>query len=245
MTEFDRGPSRALAEHLAKAPGYTAAERRLFWYDWGPVFYRGRLTGSARLLGIASDPGPTERIACRKLGLTRSYVLVNAHPYALHPGKANQALPLLAKQAHRDWRNELYDAITGPKLQAVVAFGGQAREALRLWSPPAGVRAFEVPHPSSHDETVLLNEWRDAIAELRGIVTPDEDGDSALPNYGNSFRESDYARIPPRDLPFGLPAWFGDDAWGRKDTPRHNNCVERPTGDPQHTLVWRAPENQP
>jgi uracil-DNA glycosylase len=105
MIEFDRGPSKALAQHLADAPGYTAAQRKLFWYDWGPVFYRGRVSGTARLLGIASDPGPTERVACRtlvgdagqrvqgflsKLGLTRSYVLVNAHPLALHPAHYRQ-----------------------------------------------------------------------------------------------------------------------------------------------------------
>jgi hypothetical protein len=191
MIEFDRGPSTAFAQHLANAPRDTAAQRRLFWYDWGPVFYRGRVGGSARLLGIASDPGPTEWVACRtlvgdagqrvqgflsKLGLTRSCVLVNAHPFALHPGKANRAKPLLAKPAHRDWRNGFYDAIAGPKLQAVVAFGDQAQEALRLWGPPNGVEPFEVQHPSSHNETVLLNEWRDAIAALGGIVTPDSDG---------------------------------------------------------------------
>jgi hypothetical protein len=124
MAEFDPGPSHALAEHLSNVPSYGAGERKLFWYDWGPIFYRGRLDGSARVLGIASDPGPTERIACRtlvgdagqrvqgflvKLGLTRSYVLVNAHPYALHPGQASKGLSLLAKQEHRDWRNALYD----------------------------------------------------------------------------------------------------------------------------------------
>jgi hypothetical protein len=140
----------------------TAAQRTLFWYDRGPVFYRGRLSGSARLLGIASDPGPTERAACRtpvgdagqrvqgflsKLGLTRSYVLVNAHPFALHSGKANQAKPLLAKPAHRDWRNQFYDAVVGPKLQAVAAFGDQAQEALRLWSPPQRRRAVRGPAP--------------------------------------------------------------------------------------------------
>ena len=108
MIELDRGPSRALAHQLADAPGYTAAQRKLFWYDCGPVFYRRRVSGSARLLGIASDPGPTERVACRtlvgdagqrvqgflsKLGFTRSYVLVNAHPFALHPVKANKRSP--------------------------------------------------------------------------------------------------------------------------------------------------------
>jgi uracil-DNA glycosylase len=259
IIEFDPGPPNAIAQHLAALPS-VAAHRDLYWYDWGPIFYRGRLDGSARLLGIASDPGPTERIACRtlvgdagqrvqgflsKLGLTRSYVLVNAHAYAVHPGKADEAKPVLAEQKQRDWRNKLYDDIAGGDLEAIVAFGEQAQEALRLWSPPPGVETFELPHPSSHNATLLLNKWREAIPDLRAIVTPDPDGDSSLPNYGTSFREKDYARIPPRDLPFGLPAWFGDDSWGRKATPRHNNSVARPSRDPEHTLEWRAPKKQP
>jgi hypothetical protein len=61
MIGFDRGPSKALAQHLADAPGHTAAQRRLFWYDWGPVFYRGRVSGTARLLGSPRTPGrPSE-----------------------------------------------------------------------------------------------------------------------------------------------------------------------------------------
>jgi hypothetical protein len=53
MIEFDRGPSKALAQHLADAPGYTAAQRELFWYDWGPVFYRGRISR----LSVATSGG--------------------------------------------------------------------------------------------------------------------------------------------------------------------------------------------
>src|SRR5215211_1751503 len=257
MNEFDTGPPKAIAEHLAALPS-VAAHREVYWYDWGPVFYRGRLDGSARLFGIASDPGPTERIACRtlvgdagqrvqgflaKLGLTRSYALLNAHAYAVHPGKADQAKPLLAEQEQRDWRNALYDLVVGPQLQAVVAFGEQAREALRLWDPPAGIPTFTVPHPSSHDETALLDEWREAIADLRAVVTPDPDGDASPPNYGASFDEPDYAPIPPHDLPFGLPAWFGDDSWVRSSEPSGHNSVSRPSDDPEHTLEWRAPEN--
>ncbi|CAB3806344.1 hypothetical protein LMG27177_06059 [Paraburkholderia fynbosensis] len=59
-----------------------------FWHDWGRIFYRGRLDGSAKVLCIASDPGPTERIAghtlvvdagqrvqgfLAKLGIMRAY----------------------------------------------------------------------------------------------------------------------------------------------------------------------------
>jgi uracil-DNA glycosylase len=257
--EFDPGPSKSIANHLAKLPSY-ASHRELFWYDWGPIFYRGRLNGSARLLGIASDPGPTERIACRtlvgdagqrvqgfltKLGLTRSYALVNAHPYALHPGKASKALQLLKATEHKNWRNKFYADITGPDLEAIVAFGGQAQAALAEWTSHPGVPVFNIPHPSSDNETVLLDKWRQAIVDLRAIVTPDPDGDPGVPNYGNKFAESDYAPVPARDLPFGLPAWFGDDAWGRSDSPRHNNCVQRPKDDPEHRLVWRAPHDQP
>src|SRR4051812_6642004 len=62
MIEFDPRPPPAIAQQLAAVPSY-AVHRDLFWYDWGPVFYRRRLDGSARVLGIASDPGPRERIA--------------------------------------------------------------------------------------------------------------------------------------------------------------------------------------
>lgn len=259
MSEFDPGPPAAVARHLAKLPSY-AEHRDLFWYDWGPVFYRGRLNGSARLLGIASDPGPTERIAHRtlvgdagqrvqgflaKLGLTRSYALVNAYAYALLPSRAPDARPLLAQDEHRTWRNKLFDDITGPSLQAIVAFGGEAREAVRLWDSKPSVPVFEVPHPSSRDAKKLRDAWHTAVDDLRDIVTPDADGDATLPNYGSTFRESDYARIPPRDMPFGVPPWFGDDAWGRKAKPRHNNSVERPGSDLRHTLIWKSPENQP
>jgi uracil-DNA glycosylase len=259
MLEFDPGPPPALAEHLAALPSY-AAHRDLFWYDWGPVFYRGRLDGSARLLGIASDPGPTERIACRtlvgdagqrvqgflgKLGLTRGYALVNAFAYALLPSRAQQATPMLAEPAHRQWRNALLDQIAGPGLAAIVAFGAQARRAVELWDTRPPVPVLAIPHPSSRDETRLLDEWRAAVTRLRGTLTPDPDGDPTGPNYGAAFVESDYARIPHRDLPFGLPGWFGDDAWGRAAVPRHNNAVQRPSTDLAHTLVWQAPPDQP
>jgi uracil-DNA glycosylase len=257
-TEFDPGPNRTLARHLADMPSY-ASFREHFWYDWGPIFYRGRLDGSAKLMAIASDPGPTERIAGRtlvgdagqrvqgflsKLGLTRSYVLVNAYAYALHPSRAQEARPLLSQSNHKRWRNKLYDMVSGSALEAIVAFGGEAQAALELWDGRPDVPFFELPHPSSRNPDRLIESWREGVEELRSIVTPDFSG--TLPsNYGGEFRERDYARIPSRDLPFGLPSWFGDDSWGRTGSPRHNNSVERPGSDLEHTLEWHAPPGQP
>ena len=103
----------------------------------------------------------------------------------------------------------------------------------------------KVPHPSSRDAGKLIEEWRAAVAGLRTVVTPDPDGDPAVANYGARFRDPDYARIPPRDLPFGVPSWLGDDSAGRAAKPKRRSSVERPEEDPLHTIVWQAPANQP
>jgi hypothetical protein len=255
MVEYDPGPPPEVADHLDKVPSY-AAHQDLFWYDWGPIFYRGRLDRSARLLCIASDPGPTERIAGRtlvgdagqrvqgflsKLGLTRSYVCVNAYAYALLPSRSMSAIPILSEPEQQSWRNELLSMIVGPALQAVVTFGLQARIAVELWSSAPPVMIKNVPHPSSRDATKLITEWRSAVIDLRTVVTPDAEGDNSGPNYGARFSETDYAPIPRGDLPFGVPSWLGDDSRGRQSRPRRRNTVERDPADLMHTLIWRAP----
>jgi len=253
MIEFDKGPTQPFASLFAACPDYGDLSKH-FWYDWGPIFYRGRLDGSARVLCVASDPGPTERIAGRtlvgdagqrvqgflsKLGLTRSYLCLNAFSYALFPSHAAQGDAVLAQPQQLAWRNRLFDRVHKPKLQAIVAFGAQAQHAIDLWPGKGTTPVIEIPHPSSHDAAVLVTRWRAAIAQLRTIVTPDDDGDATGPNYGATFREADYAAIPRRDLPFGAPAFLGDDAAGR---PQHRSSVSRPSPDDRHTLVWKAPK---
>ncbi len=255
MLDFDKGPPKKFVRLFARVPSY-AAFKELYWYDWGPVFYRGRLDGSARLLCIASDPGPTERLVGRnlvgdagqrvqgfltKLGLTRSYLCLNAHVYALHPAQGRRGLNVLRDPAIMQWRNELYSAAKDKHLQAIVSFGDQAHQAVDLWEGKGTLPVFKVPHPSSRDQKRLLDAWRQAVEQLRAIVTPDADGDPTLPNYGTTFTEADYARIPERDLPFGVAPWIGDDAWGRQATPKHLNCVSRPNPDDGRTLIWIAP----
>jgi hypothetical protein len=253
MTDFDRGPSVQLAKLFARVPDPPV--KADFWFDWGPIFYRGRLDGSAKLLCVASDPGPTERICGRslignagqrvqgflaKLGITKSYVLLNAWAYAVHPSRASAEEGHLGDAPQLAWRNELYDAVCGAPLQAIVAFGGMAQKAVDLWASRPPVELQKVPHPSSHDETKLLNDWRASITRLRAVVTPDPGGNAAGPNYGATFTEADYAAIPRADLPFGCPAFLGDDAWARAQ-PGGMTTVSRPNPDDGHTLTWRAP----
>jgi hypothetical protein len=253
-TGFDAGPPKAVADICARCP--QPAKAKAFWTAWGPIFFRGRLDGSARLLCIASDPGPTERVAHRtrvgdagqrvqgflaKLGLTRSYVCVNAFPFALHPSFGTEVDELLAAHDEQQWRHDFYDAVKPAHVQAVVAFGVNAQKAFTLWPGKPNVHVEQIPHPSSRDEGALVTAWHGAVQRLRGIVTADPDGSSAGANYGSSFHESDYAPIPRGDLPFGVPSFLGDDSQGRAGHPKHNDSVKRPSPDDGRTLIWTAP----
>jgi hypothetical protein len=274
MAQFDAGPTGAMKTFLESVPDYQGAvgDTSTFWYAFGPVLYRGRLDGSARVLGIASDPGPTECLPfvrrtlvgdsgqktqgfLRKLGFNRSYVLVNAFAVALHPSKASKGQQLLQDNAVlKAWRHGFYDRLlAGGALQAIVAFGDNAQRAYDIWkaSNPAvaAVPVFKVAHPAAVDRSgsgndAALKGWVKAITTLRGVVTPDPGVDPGAPNFGSYFTEADYVRVPRWDLPKVAPAYVGDDSWGRASTPRHNNCCDRPSPDDKVSLVLSPPPGQ-
>src|SRR5581483_1139215 len=128
-------------------------------------FYRGRLDGSAKVICVASDPGPTERIAGRtlvgnagqrvqgflhKIGLTASYVCVNGFAYALFPGHLGDGITLISRPDLTAWRNKLFAMLKKPALKAVIAFGDVAQKAVSLWDAKGSVAVFETYHPSYH-----------------------------------------------------------------------------------------------
>ena len=97
---FDTGyfqqPFRALVEDYPEADVYPPGQFRT---EWGPIFHRGRLDGSARVVVIGQDPAQHETIVRRilvgeagrrlqgllaKLGVTRSYVLINTYLYSVY-----------------------------------------------------------------------------------------------------------------------------------------------------------------
>jgi hypothetical protein len=190
---------------------------------------------------LVGDAGQRVQGFLARIGLTRSYVCLNAFIYALHPSSFWKGREILRDPEHLGWRNKLFDKMKGSNLQAIVAFGAQAQDAVDLWEGKGTLPVLEVPHPSNPESQKLLDAWRQAVVRLREIVTPDPEADPSLPNYRSQFREEDYSRIPSGDLRFGVPDWFGDDAWGRAATPRHNNSVSRPIPDDGHTLKWIAP----
>jgi hypothetical protein len=272
--QSDPGPSGAMKAFLATVPDYKAAvgDSSTFWYAFGPILYRGRLDGTARVLGIASDPGPTECLPfvrrtlvgdsgqktqglLSRLGLTRSYVLVNAFAVALHPSKAVKGRQLLQSNAAlKTWRNAFYDRLlAGHQLQAIVAFGENAQLAYDVWAASnpavAQVPVLKVAHPAAVDRSgsgndAALKGWIQAVTTLRGLVSPDPDGDAGVPNFGSYFTEADYVRVPRWDLPAVAPLYVGDDSWGRAANPRHNNCCDRPSPDDGTSVILSPPPSQ-
>ena len=267
LAQSDPGPPPAFQAIFSATPDYVAAtgETDVFWHHFGNLFYRGRLDGSARLLCIASDPGPAECLPfvrrsligdsgqktqgfLAKLRLTRSYVLVNAFSVAMRPSASSTGLNILKNNlAIKQSRHALYNALlAGGQIQAIVAFGEVAEIALREWKKdnPAvdALPQFFLAHPAAVDRNgsgndAALKGWAKGITQLRNIVTPDGDGDMSLPNFGKFFTEMDYERVPRRDLPAHAPFYVGDDSWGRFANPRHNNCAKRPSPDDRESLI--------
>ena len=98
--DFDPGPvNDPFASLVRDYPGADVYPADSFRVEWGPIFHRGRLDGSARLLVIGQDPAQSETVVRRilvgeaghrtqglmaKLGFDRSYLLVNTFLYSVY-----------------------------------------------------------------------------------------------------------------------------------------------------------------
>src|SRR3954453_6239090 len=168
MPEFDPGPGQdpfaTLARDYPDGGVYPAGDFRV---EWGPIFHRGRLDGSARIVVVGQDPGQHESIAHRilvgeagqrvqgflaKLGIERSYVMVNAYLYSVYGQSAGEKHA--ADAAIAAYRNRWFDALlVGSQIRAVISFGHLGRAAFEPWAgTPAGQDAglsFEhLTHPT-------------------------------------------------------------------------------------------------
>ncbi len=241
---YDQGPFRALCEG---APGESVYPLERFRVEWGPIFHRGRLDGTARVLVIGQDPAAHEGVARRilcgvaghrvqgflaKLGIDRSYVMVNAFLYSLHGTDAPTHT-----QAQLDDRFDWFEAILDTAgIELVVTFGSIANKVwgrfLRDRSPVDPPPQVTAVHPTAHlTDTELLARWNATlIAAHAALVHPDRA--VALVPYGTELDEAvDLVGIPSFDLPAGLPAWMaGAQTWAvRGDDPEPASTADRIT----------------
>jgi uracil-DNA glycosylase family 4 len=243
---FDSGyaapPFRDLVENYPTGgPAYPASDFRV---EWGPIFHRGRLDGSARVLVIGQDPAQHETIARRilvgeaghrlqgflaKLGIDRSHVLINTYLYCLFGKKGNK---------HRDskpiatYRNRWLDAIFDTsKIDAVIALGSLAESSWETWKKtPAGQKVspefVRITHPTQPESSgaphaaaikALLENWNVGLQKLHPL--PNRDKQRPLKLYGDAFGPGEKVPIPEADMPAGSPEWMRvDDGWADRGT---------------------------
>jgi hypothetical protein len=264
---FDPGyfaePFKTLCQDYPGTEAYPASQFRV---EWGPIFHRGRLDGSARVLVIGQDPAQHETITRRilvgeagrrlqgflaKLGITKSYVLINTFLYSVY-GKVSAAArknPDLLAYRH-GWLNAL---LVGQKVEAVVTLGVLAAEAWQMWkATPAGqaLNVTQAPliHPTEPESSskgdkaklaaatkAMLQNWNGGLQQLApALQHPDVTVPLVL--YGDAFQDGDRQPIPEEDMPAGMPAWMHEqDGWAQRVGPnagakRANITITVPKG---------------
>ena len=158
---FDAGYAEEPFATLCRTyPGEEVYPAKDFRLEWGPVFHRGRLDGTARVLVIGQDPGAHESIARRilvgeagqrvqgllaKLGIDTSYVMVNAFVYSVFGqggGERHKKDPAIAA-----YRNRWLDALlVDSDVEVVLTLGGLAAAAFEQWKATPAGQASTVPH---------------------------------------------------------------------------------------------------
>jgi uracil-DNA glycosylase len=237
--DFDPGYGQSPFDQLCREyPGTDIYPASDFRTEWGPVFHRGRLDGSARVLLIGQDPAQHEEMARRiligtaghriqgflaKLGFVRSYVMVNTFLFSVYGqagGERHQADPGIT-----EYRNRWLDALlVGSQIEAVIALGSLANGSWKSWKSTASGAGFQgayahITHPTEPEGASKGNHQKLEA----GIAAMLKNWNSALQVLGPAIAHPDLPRpmvlyghaFGPGDyvaIPdFDLPA--GSPAW--------------------------------
>lgn len=249
--EHDPGPDVDWTRFFATAPLAVYQDHPdAFRLDFGPIYYRGRLDGTARVLIVGQDPAPNELVGhrafvgtsgqrlqgfLRRLGLRRDYLMVNTYLYPVF-GQFFGTLEQLSRDPDiLGFRNEFLDRVAGQNpLEAVIAVGNAAEDAVQRWPGGSAYPVQHITHPSAHNTAALLADWNDALTALRPVVEPEVGMPVDDSSYGTGFVDNDHEPIPRRDLPFGVPEWHGV---GRRAT--RARTVDGATDHKR--IIWKAP----
>ena len=242
---FDPGPPPDWETFFLSAPldVYQQHPADRFRLDFGPVCYRGRLDGSARVIVVGQDPSTNEILAHRifvgksgqrvqgllsKLGLTRSYTMLNTFLFSVFGQFDNELQNISLEAPNLAFRNAFLDTLAQQNpLQAIIAVGRGAQHAVENWPEHLNFPVFAITHPAAPNEASLLANWNASLPGLQAVVNPDDDGQADPVAYGSSFQPQDEVPIPRGDLPFGLPDWHG--MGGHSDR------------DGNKKIIWMAP----
>jgi hypothetical protein len=236
---FDPGyasePFLSLCTDYPAADVYPASQFRI---EWGPIFHRGRLDGSARVLVIGQDPAQHETVVRRilvgeagrrvqgllaKLGIVRSYVYINTFLYSVYGSvKAKTRRDTRLVEYRNRWLQAL---LVGSDVEAVIALGQAADEAWQAWKATPAAQGLSVAyaavsHPtqpesaSKGDRVKLAAATKKLLQNWNGALQAlspkieHPDAPRPLVLYGETWADGDRVEIPAFDFPAGLPDWM-------------------------------------
>jgi uracil-DNA glycosylase len=248
----DPGPDPNWSAFFSRAPlaAYQACPTQ-FRLDFGPVYYRGRLDSTARVLIVGQDPAANELVGNRifvgasgqriqrfleKLGIRRDYVMINTFLYPVFGQVMGHDLEDIS---HTDeimgYRNELLDRLVAEnRIEVILTVGGAAKDAVEHWRKPLELPVQAITHPSARDNAALLANWNQGLEALLEIVQPEPSVIQDPEPYGDDWSPEDMIPIPRYDLPFGTPAWHG--------VGSHASRAKKSNGRADHKrITWRAP----
>ena len=228
------------ASLVADYPGDDVYPQADFRTEWGPVFHRGRLDGSARVLVLGQDPATHESISRRilvgeagqrvqgllaKVGIHTAYVMVNVYLYSVFgqaAGTRHAKNEDIAAYRHR-WLDTL---LVGTDVTAVVALGDLAAKAYARWArtqpgTAASLHLASIRHPTYAEGFARAS--GKPLAETTATQLADwnehladlaahvtPDGPTDPTPYAATWGPPDLAPIPEVDLPAGAPGWWRD-----------------------------------
>jgi uracil-DNA glycosylase len=223
---------------VATYPGADVFPARDFRLEWGPIFHRGRLDGSARVLVLGQDPATHEAIARRilvgeagqrvqgllaRIGILSSYTMINTFLYSVYGQGGGERHA--DDEAIAAYRNRWLDALlVDTAVTAVVPLGSLARTAYEQWAQirpgaaervhPAPVRHPTWPESSSRGGGTTLAQATKALLENWNAQLPGlrdhvtPDVPGELRLYSDAWQPGDLVEIPEADVPAGCPPWW-------------------------------------
>ena len=156
---------------LDPIPEYTLTKDK-FRYEMGPIFYRGRLDGTAHVLVVGQDAATDEALVSRafvggtgqkvqallnQIGITKSYICLNTFIYSIYEQYDEFTEELATGTAIKDYRNQLFDKVLRENhIDLIVSFGAAAHESVQIYRDemlggklPANVRWVKFMHPGA------------------------------------------------------------------------------------------------
>lgn len=234
---YTTSPFDTLVSTYPEADVYPPKDFRV---EWGPIFHRGRLDGSAKVLILGQDPAAHETISRRilvgeagqrtqgllaKVGIDKSYVMVNTFLYSVYGqggGERHKHDTAIA-----DYRNRWLDALLlNGSVTAVITLGSLAASAYEVWiaqQPTAAAKLHHarLRHPTYPESAAAAGQH--TLEETTAALLQDWSSHLAAlaaavtpevqPNptpYSRSWQPGDLVPIPERDLPPGSPPWWGE-----------------------------------